>query len=189
MKILVLSDIHYPISDSKLIKRILLREKPQKLVLLGDIINDKGYAKKFFSLIPKRLKKQTYFVQGDEDRVKADYDMLKLEDAGKKFIFIHGHQFNVMHSEKTTYFLATVFKLFNYALPLFAFALKARKKLALTDEYLFLGHSHGLKRFKSIKTICCGTLSNLDIVYKDKGYVVISDGKIELKTTGGKPVI
>lgn len=180
MKFLVLSDVHYPFTDKKLLVEIMRKEKPDKLILLGDIIEEKNAADEFFGLIPPALRKETYFVRGDDDKVRGEYSVLRLKNGGRKFVFMHGHQLNVK-SDDVTKLIARFFKLFGNDLPMLAFAKLARRKLHLTDEYVVLGHSHGLKRFDSIRAVCAGTLSNLYGVYNDRGYVVIDDGKITLK--------
>ena len=180
MKILVLSDIHYPFTDTDAVKTAIKTEHPDKLILLGDTIENARDKKKFFNLIPKSLKKNTYYIIGDEDKVRAKYEILKLKIGKEKFVFVHGHQFNI-GSDRTTAYIAFAFKVFRKDLPLFAFSKRAREKLRLTDEYLVLGHTHGLKYFKSIRTVCSGTMSSLKGVYNDRGYVVIDNGRIELR--------
>ncbi len=179
MRILVLSDIHYPFSDEREILRIISKEKPSKIILNGDIIAKAGLLRRFFRLIPKRLRRNTYFINGDEDRVKGDYDVLRLRMGDARLVFIHGHQFNIK-SDNVTANIARLFKIFGSSVPLFLFAFYARRRLHLHGEYLFLGHSHGLKNFKSIRTVCCGTISNLRGVYNDRGYVVIDNGKVRI---------
>lgn len=178
MKILVMSDIHYPFTKDSDIKRIISKEKPEKLVLTGDIIVEPKLRKRFFDLIPKNLRKRTYFITGDEDRVKGDYEKLEITSGKRTLVFMHGHQFNIK-SDKITAKIARAFKMINRDLPLFAFSLCARKRLHLKDEYLFLGHTHGLRKFNMLKTTCCGTLSELKGVYSDRGYVIITRGDIK----------
>ena len=180
MKILVLSDIHYPFTDVDAIKTAIKSESPDKLVLLGDTIEKAGTERDFQSLIPKSLGRNTYYVMGDEDKIKAKYEILRIKVGKRKFVFVHGHQFNI-GSDRVTACIASAFKIFGSGLPLFAFSERARKKLRLTDEYLVLGHTHGLKYFESIRTVCSGTMSELKGVYNDRGYVVINNGDIELR--------
>lgn len=180
MKILIMSDIHYPFSYKSEIKETIKKEKPDKIVLTGDIIVRKEKYKEFFDIIPKNLRKNTYYITGDEDKVRGDYDKVALDVDGKRLVFIHGHQFNIK-SDKVTARIARAFKLINRDLPLFIFSVYAKHKLGLHNEYLFLGHTHGLRKFKSINVTCCGTFSNLKGVYSDRGYVTIDNGVITTK--------
>ncbi len=180
MKILVMSDVHYPYSDRDDIKRIIGKEAPDKLMLTGDVIGERSSSSEFFGLIPKRLKKNTYFIEGDEDDVRGKYKIVRLKADGIRMVFVHGHQFN-LGPEGFTAKIARLFGVLSRDLPLFAFCLYARLRLGLHDEYLFVGHSHGLRNFKSIKSVCCGTVSKLNGVYSDRGYVVIDGGSIRLE--------
>lgn len=179
MKVLVLSDIHYPSADEKLLKRIIKTEKPDKLVLLGDIINEKGSDKRFFRMIEALIGDNYYFVRGDEDKVSYGLANLTLEINDEKFFFAHGHKLQLINDKPVAY-MAGKIKLLNVNLPVFLFAAVARTRRLFAGGEIILGHTHALRRFPRLKVTCAGTLTTLKNIYNDHGYVVIDKNGVRL---------
>lgn len=165
-KILVLSDIHYPYCDVNLLNSIVEREKPSLIVLLGDIVVE-GKVEDLFSIIKGRV----IYVKGDEDVYEGDTEVLRVYHNGKKYIFLHGHQF---FSEKSEYKLAKLLMKINKRLPPFLFCLIFRILLHERGT-IILGHSHALAFFKSLNCANAGTLTTRDSLYHDLGYITINN--------------
>lgn len=176
MKLLVLSDVHFPYTNANFIKNLLKQIDPDKIILLGDIFEEKQGAERFFDL----LKSYRYImINGDNDKIKS-IDIYRETIDGKKFVFMHGHQFQIIN-EKTTGKLALVGKRLHQDLPLILHALYARVALHLANEYLILGHTHALRYIKLLRTAYAGTLYKFGgWVYADRGYIIIENGKIIL---------
>ena len=179
MKVLVLSDIHYPHTDESGLIKIIKTEKPDKVVLLGDIINNRGYDKRFFRLIEKLVGDDYYFVRGDEDRVNYGLSKLIIEINGKRFLFAHGHRLQIVSDEPVEY-VADKIKRINKNAPLLLYALVARLRNAFFNGEIVLGHVHALRRFERLRVTCAGTLTSLENIYNDHGYVVIDNDGVRL---------
>lgn len=170
--VLILSDIHYPYTNMNLIKRIEDLHRPDMIVLLGDIIV-KGSRKEFFSKL--NTSRRIVFLQGDDDVVRADADILKLEVNGKQYTLLHGYQFS--KNEQRDKEIVKMLKLIHHNLPLCIYCVILRHKLKLPrNETLILGHIHGLSYFKSQNCACAGTLTYLRNIYNDHGYLIIDKG-------------
>lgn len=176
MKILVLSDIHYPRTNIEELRDIIRKERPERTIFLGDSVYNVGYVEEFVKLVQTVLSTGEYvLVSGDSDSTipVQSVSSLDLDLDGRKFIFIHGHQFNVW-SEKITKKMAYFLKKFDKDLPSLAYATYSRIKLRNFHSYLILGHSHALKYFPRLKVACSGCLTTEKNVYSDRGYIVIS---------------
>ena len=109
MKVLVISDIHGSGYYAEKIKEINEREKPDKIILLGDLYyhgprNDlpKEYAPKQVIPMLNAMKDKIYAVRGNceaevdqmvlEFPVMADYCILSID--GKTLYATHGHVYN-----------------------------------------------------------------------------------------------
>ncbi len=172
MRVLVLSDIHYPHTDTRVLISIVKKEKPDKLILLGDIINDKGYDKKLFKLVERLVGDNYYFVKGDEDKVNYGLSKLTMEINGVRFLFAHGHKLQMVGDEPVEY-IAEKIKSINKNAPLLMYAIVARLRNIFFKGEIVLGHVHALRRFKRLRVTCAGTLTDLNNIYNEKGYVVI----------------
>lgn len=109
MKYLVVSDIHGSEYYANKINDILKSEKPEKLILLGDLYYHgprnplpKEYNPKKVSEILNSHKSIILAVRGncdaDVDLMISDFkveDNLVLDICGKIFFFTHGHKFNM----------------------------------------------------------------------------------------------
>ena len=147
MKVLVLSDIHYPFTDRTLLKKVISGEKPDKIVLLGDIIEKKGSDKRFFWEIEKLVGDNYYFLRGDEDKTDYGLSSLILRLGKKEFLFMHGNKLQLM-DDKRTGFLVKIIKKLDKRLPLFLFAAAARIRNSFFGGEVVLGHAHALFRFR-----------------------------------------
>ncbi|WP_338598484.1 metallophosphoesterase family protein [Sulfolobus tengchongensis] len=168
-KILILSDIHYPFCDVNEINEIIVNEKPSLIILLGDIIvsNEEDY-RKFLSNL--KIRKNIIYVKGDEDKCRGDFDIIRVKNNGKYYTLLHGHQFV---NEEKEYSIANKLRKINEDIPPFLFCVFFRVMLRNFKDTLVLGHSHALRYFKSIRCANAGTLTSLQNLYNDKGYVVI----------------
>ncbi|QGA53681.1 metallophosphoesterase [Sulfolobus sp. E5-1-F] len=175
-KILVLSDIHYPHCNIEEINNIMLTEKPSLTVLLGDIIVSKGEDYRNF-INNLKIRKNIIYIKGDEDKLKGDYDLIKIKNNGKRFILLHGHQYI---NERNEYSIAKILKKINDDIPPFLFCISFRILLRNFKDTIILGHSHALRYFKAINCVNSGTLSNIVNLYNDRGYVVIENGNVRL---------
>ncbi|ARM76924.1 metallophosphoesterase family protein [Acidianus manzaensis] len=175
-KVLVLSDIHYPHCNIDEIREITRRENPSLIILLGDIIVSQDY-KTFLDKL--QAKTQIVYVKGDEDKCDGDTDILKLKNYNKNYLLLHGHQY---FNERNEYQLAKFLMKINKNIPPFLFCLFFRLALKNLDNFLILGHSHALKYFKSIRCANAGTLSLVNNLYNDRGYIILDKKGIEVKT-------
>jgi len=173
-KILVLSDTHYPYCDINLLKNIVEKEKPSLIVLLGDIIVE-GEIKELLGVFEKRSR--VIYIKGDEDVQDGDTELLRVYHNGRKYIFLHGHQY---FNEKSEYSLAKLLMRINKKLPPFLFCLFLRILLHESGT-LILGHSHALVFFKTLNCANAGTLTTLNNLYHDLGYITINDNVIDIR--------
>jgi len=173
-KILVLSDIHYPYCDINLLNSIVEKEKPSLIVLLGDIIVE-GEIKELLGVFEKRSR--VTYIKGDEDVQDGDTELLRVYHNGRKYIFLHGHQY---FNERSEYSLAKLLMRINKKLPPFLFCLFFRI-LLLESGTLILGHSHALVFFKTLNCANAGTLTTLNNLYHDLGYITINDNVIDIR--------
>ncbi len=171
-KTLILSDLHYPHCDVKKVKEVVNSEDPDLIVLLGDAVEDK----EGFDVLKASLGNVIH-VNGDDDVIRGDADVVRLESRGRNFTLLHGHQLMGEGGERR---LAKLLMRFNRAIPPFLFCVGIRVKMRL-GGFLVLGHSHAMAYFPSLQCINAGTMSNKLNLYNDRGYVVISEGKVEMK--------
>ncbi len=184
MKTLVLSDIHYPSSNIGTVRKIIMKEKPDYVVLLGDIVEDKSqhreFARQYKKIFPME---KTAYLLGDNDYDEGEFfkgirsmNKSMLEFSIGNMVFMHG---NIGYSRKLEHIGLAIGKRM-YAWKKFAFpffvGLFFRLRKGIGNRYLFLGHIHVLKNFPMIKTTFCGTLKKERIIYGKNdslGYVVI----------------
>jgi predicted phosphodiesterase len=180
-RILVISDTHYPLTDEKEILGIIGRERPDKLIVLGDIAESPSYAQEFMQILRSSSCKDQVFIRGDNDAQVPALKSYKMNLDGRELVFIHGHQYNVV-SERFTKRLAYFLKKFNRNLPVFGYALYSRVKSGSRRSFIFLGHSHALVYFPRLRVASCGCQSSTQNVYNDRGYLTIEsrDARVEL---------
>lgn len=109
MKILIISDIHGSGYYAEKIKEINEREKPQKIILLGDLYYhgprnqlSQEYQPMKVADVLNSLNDKLLVVKGncdsevDEDISEFEFqDYILLEVNGKRFYFTHGHKYNM----------------------------------------------------------------------------------------------
>lgn len=109
MKILIISDIHGSGYYAEKIKEINEREKPQKIILLGDLYYNgprnqlsQEYQPMKVADVLNSLNDKLLVVKGncdsevDEDISEFEFqDYILLEVNGKRFYFTHGHKYNM----------------------------------------------------------------------------------------------
>ena len=82
-KIVVVSNLHYPTPDSQRLWDIIESEKPDKLILLGDVIDNTGSGKKVIHLYRDFIKvyrkhfplERSIILLGDNDGRMEDYSV------------------------------------------------------------------------------------------------------------------
>lgn len=154
----------------------MLSEKPSLTVLLGDIVVSKSEDYRNF-INSLKIRKNIIYVRGDEDKFRGDFDLVKIKNNGRRFILLHGHQY---FNESDEYSIAKILKKINDNIPPFLFCIFFRIMLMNFNATIILGHSHALRYFKSINCVNAGTLSNVENLYNDRGYVVIEKGNVKL---------
>lgn len=168
-------------TDEKEIVGIIEKEAPDRLIVLGDIAESPSYAQEFMQILQGTRCKDQVFIRGDNEASVPTSMSFNLNLGGKEFLFIHGHQFNVV-SERFTKRLANFLKKFNRNLPVLAYALYSRTKSKSRNSYLILGHSHALVYFPRLRVASSGCLTSAHNVYNDRGYLAIRsvNGRVQL---------
>jgi putative phosphoesterase len=180
MKILVLSDIHYPFTDRNRLVKIVTEEKADKVIFLGDNINSETYSEEFLQFVAEMGCRDYVLIKGDNE-ISLPYEKsLKLAIEGRSFTFVHGYQFDI-RDDNSTGRIASALKKVNERLPVLAYAVLSKARSG-TSGYLILGHSHALAFFPRLKVACAGCLTTGKNIYNDRGYIVISasDNKVTL---------
>jgi len=203
-KILVLSDIHFPHPYSRHFEKVIRKEKPDLVVLLGDNVSPfskqslvRTYEK--FISIYKRVfpLNRTAFILGDNDGLDNRYRpnkevilylsfMPKLNSSFfewryKNLVFTHGNIESSYKEEKAYFIIAKILTYINKRIvpKVVSKALKLKLR-AKKDTFVFAGHIHYLGNVDSV--YFCGTFSKEKLLYGKNdslGYVVIRDnGKV-----------
>lgn len=109
MKYIVISDIHGSLYYTKKMERIINKENPDKIILLGDLyyhgprnpLTDE-YNPMEVSKILNTHKDKILCVKGncdaEVDEMISDFkfeDNIRLNINGKRFVFTHGHKYNI----------------------------------------------------------------------------------------------
>jgi uncharacterized protein len=173
-KILILSDIHYPLTSKNELLEIINLERPDKVIFLGDTIQKTSDTHDFDHLVQTTTCHDFSFITGDEDPPHLGTESLHLTLSGRKFLFVHGFQFN-LSSEDNTRKLAKTLRKVHKNLPLFGYSLISKIRSRSFRTYLILGHSHALKFFPRLKVACAGCLTTEGNLYNDRGYLVLEE--------------
>ena len=175
MKILVLSDVHYPLIDDADLSSIIREEKSDKIIFLGDSVSEARHVSGFLDIVKKSQEtlSDVVFIQGDEDsEFLPCVDLVAFELDGSRFVFVHGDKFNI-GSEHLTFSLASALHKINKTLPAVAYATVGKIRYGKIQDYLILGHAHVLAYFPRLKVVCAGCLTKTNNLYNDRGYVII----------------
>lgn len=111
MKFIVMSDIHGSSYYIKEMKKVLDKECPDKIILLGDLYYhgprnplSKEYAPMEVANILNSMKNKILAVRGncdaEVDQMISEFEMKEniiIDIDGKKFLFTHGHKINMDH--------------------------------------------------------------------------------------------
>lgn len=173
MKALVISDIHGSGYYAEKIKEINEKEKPDKIILLGDLYYhgprnnlSQEYEPMKVAEILNSLKDKLLVVKGncdaEVDEMISDFkfeDHILTEINGKKFYFTHGHKYNI---EKIPY---EDFDIMIYGHIHQGF-------IQEKEEYIFANPG-------SISLPKCNT---------EHSYIILEDNKIILKNVDGKVI-
>ena len=173
-KILILSDIHYPLTNKNELLEIINRERPDKVIFLGDTMQKTSNIGDFDRLVQTTTCRDFSFISGDEDPPHLGTKSLNLVLSGRKFLFIHGFQFNLSSEDNTRKLAKTLGKI-HKNLPVFGYALISKIRSRSFRTYLILGHSHALKFFPRSKVACAGCLTTEENLYNDRGYLVLEE--------------
>ena len=173
MKYLVVSDIHGSSYYARKIEEIINREKPDKIILLGDLYYHgprnpltEEYAPKDVADILNSHKDKILAVRGncdaEVDQMISEFKLeenLRLEIGGKKFFFTHGHKFNIDIWPKEDF------------------------------DVLVYGHFHTgfIKEFEGKLFVNAGSIS-LPKNGTKNSYLIIDETKISLKDVGGNAI-
>jgi len=201
-KILVLSDIHYPLPESELFEDIIAEESPDKVFLLGDNVDNYGtnydlldiykeFIERFSSVFPLE---KTAIILGDNDyqgdkRILNYIDTLeKLNDdvftyTYKNLFLFHGNIENGNHTmEFLGKYAGIAMKGINKTMMPELLMKKIRSVYKIdNNEIVLSGHIHYLGQVKG--GVFCGTLNTEPIIYKGKdslGYVIIESNNGEI---------
>ncbi len=200
MKTLILSDIHYPISKISTIEEILNQQKPDNVILLGDIIEPfngmksildlhKEFIQLFSKIFPMN---KTVYILGDNDYEKdkgIEEYLNKLEKVNDDlFIFKSGNMMfyhgNIENNNKLMesfgLHIGRVLDRINENIFPLLLSVVINVKLVSPKYYKFIGHIHLLKKLRISKTTFCGTLNPGRIIYskeKSLGYIIINHYK------------
>ena len=196
-KILVLSDIHFPLPISNRFVDIIEREKPDKIILLGDNVDDyktgmdlleiyKEFIEKYESIFPLG---ETIMLIGDNDyqgrRDVLDYvkSLPKINGDSvftyqyKNLFMFHGNIESSHWQEMFGKYAGIMMsKVSNKMLPTML-AQKVVKKFNVPNGFIvLLGHIHYLG--EAGDAVFCGTLNSEKIIYPrnlSMGYVIVND--------------
>ena len=111
MKLLVISDIHGSCYYAKKIEQIYAQEKPDSMILLGDLyyqgmqsVLSEEYNPLQVSCILNKYKENILCAKGNcdskfDEEVSAFsfHDKIEMKIMGKNFVFTHGHKYNLDH--------------------------------------------------------------------------------------------
>lgn len=198
-KLLVLSDVHYPLTSIAEVAAIIRKVRPDNVALLGDNIEPSASAlpatqlyRRFVGLMSKAfpmrrtilmLGDNDYLLHGDSDRIFRYVDSLGTMNDDHvlyrcgNMVFSHGNIERSRHLEAAGKAAVGVFRGIGAqgAVPAIVCAL-ARLLLRVGPlDYLFLGHIHLLRKMAAERTVFCGTLNRHAAYFgRDSlGYVVV----------------
>ena len=109
MKLLIISDIHGSSYYAKKLEEIYNKEKPDKLILLGDLYYhgprnelSQEYEPMKVAKILNEMKEKLLVIRGncdaEVDEMISEFkfnDRIIMDINGKKFYFTHGHKYNI----------------------------------------------------------------------------------------------
>jgi uncharacterized protein len=180
LKILVFSDIHYPLTNESELVRIMREERADKVIFLGDSVGETKYVSGFLEIVREAgvASGELVFIKGDEDSdLLPCVRSVEFSVEGRSLIFVHGDQFNV-GSEESTIRIASLLHKISRKLPVLAYAIVARTRgrgMIKQGGLLVVGHSHALAYFPRLRVACAGCLTTTGNIYNDRGYIVIED--------------
>ncbi|MGC9098980.1 MAG: hypothetical protein ACP5HW_00310 [Candidatus Micrarchaeia archaeon] len=203
MKMLILSDIHYPSATLGEISRIIKSEKPSNLVLLGDNLELELFKKKdlaykeFLSKLDKIFPlRKSIIMLGDNDYTyysgeeipkildsfspinKREYFVFRIGNMN----FFHGNLEKSLIVEKIGYHFVKHVSRIHINIAPYILSSLVRFYFGLPiGEYLFLGHLHYLGILG--KNVFCGTLGEKSNIFKSSlGYVTVEHKNFEVKS-------
>lgn len=169
MKIFVASDIHGSSYFLGKLTKLIEMEKPEQIILLGDLYYHgprnkfpKKYCPKKVAEVLNDYKDKLKCVKGncdaEVDQMISDFEIsesYETELFGKSFLFVHGHKLDKENMPK--------------------------------KDFVFGGHTHipCVVDYKNCKYINPGSLSLPKGDFK-QSFAIIEDGKITIKEIGGK---
>ncbi|MEM4115710.1 MAG: metallophosphoesterase family protein [Saccharolobus sp.] len=201
MKLLILSDVHYPIGSKETALEIIKSVNPEQIIFLGDVVDNYNSTNSLLDLWDDFLEflannnslEKSIFLYGDNDitdsttkrnelktisdfiKNKYKIELLRTYSIGNMFFF-HGNIEKSHIAEKMGYYGVKVANLINKNIVPNILASNIIKTYGTEDKYNFFGHIHYLGKIENIKTTFCGTLNkNLQVFGNNSlGYVVIN---------------
>lgn len=204
----MLSDIHYPTGISDACFDVVVRERPDIVVLLGDMVVGRGERllhnmKEFLGRYPHPTSRSVFLVGDNEFR--GCREVLRLIGGLPKlnrdpFRYVFGNMF-FTHGNVEGWggFSGVLEELGGLAARLTKpLAPRLVARLARTMNgldggmFAFLGHIHFLGYLEEARTVFCGTFSTRKIVYgpeESLGYVVVEHSEKGFVEPGGIRVV
>ncbi|MGC8586127.1 MAG: metallophosphoesterase [Candidatus Micrarchaeia archaeon] len=206
-KLLILSDVHYPISSLATLGKIIRKEMPDNLLMLGDNIElemfrEKGLAYKTFLSRLNRIfpLSKAFIMLGDNDYAYAgSKEILHIIDSfspinrGAYFffkignmIFFHGNLEKSKFVEKMGYYFVLASRKASERLVPTMLSILVRFYFRIPrNDYLFLGHLHYLGLVG--RTAFCGTLNYKAQFFADSlGYITVEHDNFDVSEEGVK---
>lgn len=198
MRLLILSDVHYPIGSMDEVKKIIRKTNPDDVAFLGDNIDPRNgedavaVYRRFVALISGvfpisrtilMLGDGDYLFQGKKGAVLRYVNSLKTANADHlvyrkgNMVFSHGNVERSRHLERMGKSIVefSVSRRIHRIIPVLV-AFWARMSLhARRGDYLFLGHIHFLGKSEINRTTFCGTLNRNASYFAEEslGYVIV----------------
>ncbi len=198
MRLLIISDVHYPVGSIAEVRQMIKKVKPDNLAFLGDNIDTRNgddavvLYRKFVAQVSGIFPmSRTILMLGDGDYLFQDKRRKVLQYANSlktmnrnhlvyrkgNMLFSHGNIERSRHLEKIGkgMVLLSVSRGAYGPVP-FLVGILARTLLkARPSDYLFLGHLHFLGKSITSRTTFCGTLNRTAEFFgrRSLGYVVV----------------
>jgi predicted phosphodiesterase len=198
MKLLIISDLHYPLGSMDEAKRIIRKERPDHVAFLGDNIDTSSGASalslysKFVGEIsasfPLRrtimlLGDGDYLFQADRKKILNYANSLKTMNRNHvvyrkgNMVFFHGNVERYRNLERLGKHVVTLSVSFGMhsVMPTLVGSYARIVLGAKWHDFLFLGHLHFLGKSRISRTTFCGTLNRRARYFgkRSLGYVVV----------------
>ncbi len=202
-KLLVLSDVHYPLPISPLFTEIIEKENPDKVILLGDNVDNYGSRRDLLDIYKEFIGvykslfplERTILLIGDNDyqgrKDVLDYvkSLPKINGSDiftytyKNLFLFHGNIESAHWQELIGKYAGIISSKINVEILPQMLAKRVIQKYQIPSNFIvLLGHIHYLGQIG--RTMFCGTLNENKIIYPKElsmGYVVIDSNNSAIK--------